>query len=256
MTTPNAYDFATRVQQPAQELIDTAMSKIEASLVGQTVDKKVIRAPKIRYIANIDTSTASRARRLAIRGSYRDRAYYLKVEGEDKGANIGQISISGYFLAEPVADIYETALHECIHLVLAENDIQDTSQQGRWHNARFKQAVELVDHMDVKEAPGVGHATRLSPAGAIWAGENLDPKMFGQGDTIHKNFEPKPKQVQAYDLRLECHHEECSLAISTVAKNYANLSAICIEHGDLQLTEKSEQVLALWEEKEAAKAQR
>jgi len=52
--------------------------------------------------------------------------------------------MAGETLAKGARQVLQTMLHEAAHVMAKVRDIQDTSRQGRWHNAKFKDlAVEL-----------------------------------------------------------------------------------------------------------------
>lgn len=56
-----------------------------------------------------------------------------------------EINIAAEYLNRPVENIISTLLHEMCHLYAMENHIKDTSNQGRYHNKRFKEIAEARD---------------------------------------------------------------------------------------------------------------
>lgn len=56
-----------------------------------------------------------------------------------------EINISAEYLNRPVENIISTLLHEMCHLYAMENNIKDTSNNGRYHNKMFKQIAEKRD---------------------------------------------------------------------------------------------------------------
>ncbi|MCM1220929.1 MAG: SprT-like domain-containing protein [Lachnospiraceae bacterium] len=56
-----------------------------------------------------------------------------------------EINISAEHLNRPIENVIATLLHECCHLYAMENNIQDTSNNGRYHNKRFKKIAEERD---------------------------------------------------------------------------------------------------------------
>ena len=58
-------------------------------------------------------------------------------------------------LAWGPADVLATLLHEAAHALAQVRGINDTSRQGRWHNARFKSVVEEVG-IAVSKDPRLG----------------------------------------------------------------------------------------------------
>ena len=64
---------------------------------------------------------------------------------DDESVAKHEIALSAEYLnlkQDDYLKIVETLLHEMIHLYCHVNNIKDTSRQGRYHNARFKQACE------------------------------------------------------------------------------------------------------------------
>lgn len=53
-----------------------------------------------------------------------------------------EINISAEHLDRPIENVIATLQHECIHYYCALNNIQDTSQSGRYHNKNFKREAE------------------------------------------------------------------------------------------------------------------
>lgn len=49
-----------------------------------------------------------------------------------------EVFVGGEGLARGPADVLATLLHEAAHALAHVRGIQDTSRQGRWHNAQFK----------------------------------------------------------------------------------------------------------------------
>lgn len=53
-----------------------------------------------------------------------------------------EITVTAEYLNRPVSDILGTLLHEMVHLYCQEEDLRDTSRQGRYHNETFKEQSE------------------------------------------------------------------------------------------------------------------
>lgn len=53
-----------------------------------------------------------------------------------------ELFIGGEGLERGAEGVLATALHEAAHSIATARGIQDTSRQGRWHNARFKEIAE------------------------------------------------------------------------------------------------------------------
>lgn len=64
-------------------------------------------------------------------------------DGEDEGQY--EINIGAEFLNRPSENTATTMLHEMVHLYCRENDIEETCQNGRYHNKRFKEECEARD---------------------------------------------------------------------------------------------------------------
>lgn len=66
------------------------------------------------------------------------------------GDSVREINIASGTLARPIEETVATLLHEMVHLYNLENNIQDTSRGGSYHNKKFKQAAECrglkIDH--------------------------------------------------------------------------------------------------------------
>lgn len=61
-----------------------------------------------------------------------------------------EITITAEYLHRPYTDIFETMLHEMVHLYCRVKDIKDTSRGFTYHNKRFKAEAEakglIVEH--------------------------------------------------------------------------------------------------------------
>ena len=56
-----------------------------------------------------------------------------------------EINIGAEYLARPIEFVLATLLHEMVHLHCMVNEINDTSNGGRYHNKRFKTEAEKRD---------------------------------------------------------------------------------------------------------------
>ena len=65
--------------------------------------------------------------------------------------------VGGEGLAWGPADVLATFLHEAAHALAQVRGINDTSRQGRWHNARFKSVAEEVGIAVSKDRGWAGH---------------------------------------------------------------------------------------------------
>jgi hypothetical protein len=79
------------------------------------------------------------------------------------GEELPEMFVAGEGLARGPADVLATLLHEAAHGAAATRKVQDTSRQGRWHNARYR-AVATELGLDVAQAPGIGWSDTTLPA--------------------------------------------------------------------------------------------
>lgn len=84
------------------------------------------------------------------------------------------INISGDYLDRSREDIISTLLHEMCHLYALQNDIQDTSRSGIYHNKKFKKIAE--EHgLTVQEADKIGYSvTKLTEESHEWLKDNCN----------------------------------------------------------------------------------
>lgn len=75
----------------------------------------------------------------------------------DESNHYYEINITAEYLARPIYNVMATLLHEMCHLYAMINNIKDTSQNGRYHNKRFK---EIAEHRDliITYMPSIGYS--------------------------------------------------------------------------------------------------
>lgn len=66
-----------------------------------------------------------------------------------------EIAMSGEYLSRPLANMAGTLCHEMTHLYCAVNGIEDTSNNGVYHNAKFKTEAEKRG-LIIEKAPTIG----------------------------------------------------------------------------------------------------
>jgi hypothetical protein len=72
------------------------------------------------------------------------RADGWKVREEGSALRKDELFLAGEALAKGAAQVLQTMLHEAAHTLAKVRGQQDTSRQGRWHNAKFKElAAEM-----------------------------------------------------------------------------------------------------------------
>lgn len=69
--------------------------------------------------------------------------------------NYNEINISAEHLDRPIANVIATLQHELIHYYCQLNNIQDTSQYGRYHNKNFKIEAEKRG-LSIGKLQGIG----------------------------------------------------------------------------------------------------
>ena len=74
-----------------------------------------------------------------------------------------EVFVGGEGLARGPADVFATLLHEAAHALAHVRGIQDTSRQGRWHNAKFKALADEVG-ISVEKDPRIGWSPTTLPA--------------------------------------------------------------------------------------------
>lgn len=69
---------------------------------------------------------------------------WKKAAEEDQEESTGyyEINLCAEHLARPFTEVCATLLHEMVHLWNLQNEVQDTSRGGTYHNKKFKQVAE------------------------------------------------------------------------------------------------------------------
>lgn len=65
-----------------------------------------------------------------------------KVWQTEKGKTSYELNVGADYLARPIENVVATLIHEACHLYAMQNGIKDTSNQGVYHNSRFKAIAE------------------------------------------------------------------------------------------------------------------
>ena len=71
----------------------------------------------------------------------RGHCSYYKV-WERNGEKTYEINLAIEALDMPIEHITDTLIHEMVHMYCRENDIQEVSRGGKYHNSRFKEEAE------------------------------------------------------------------------------------------------------------------
>lgn len=87
-------------------------------------------------------------------------------DGENDGHY--EINMCAEYLNRPFEETCGTLLHEMVHLLNLQNDVQDTSRSGLYHNRKFKTTAE--EHgLVIDKGPKYGwHVTTLSPEAELF----------------------------------------------------------------------------------------
>jgi hypothetical protein len=81
---------------------------------------------------------------------------------ERRGAQLPELFVGGEGLARGPVDVLGTLLHEAAHGIAAVREIRDTSRQGRWHNASFRDLAAEVG-IAVTKVPSLGWSETSVP---------------------------------------------------------------------------------------------
>ena len=79
-----------------------------------------------------------------------------------------EINLCAEYLDRPMAELAATLLHEMAHLYNLEHDIQDVSNNGYYHNMKFKATAEAHGLHIEKHAKYGWTVTTLAPEAEAW----------------------------------------------------------------------------------------
>lgn len=79
-----------------------------------------------------------------------------------------ELNICAEYLDRPLAEVARTVLHEMVHLSNLQNGIMDTSNNGYYHNKRFKATAEAHGLIIEKDAKYGWTNTSLTPETEAW----------------------------------------------------------------------------------------
>ena len=65
------------------------------------------------------------------------------------GSTSYELNIGAETIARPIENVVATMIHECSHLYALMHGIKDTSNQGVYHNKRFKKIAEEMGHLSI-----------------------------------------------------------------------------------------------------------
>lgn len=67
-----------------------------------------------------------------------------------------ELNLSADYMARPIENVVATMIHESAHLYAIKHGIRDTSNNGTYHNKRFKQIAEDMGHLQIDRHPTYG----------------------------------------------------------------------------------------------------
>lgn len=109
--------------------------------------------------------------------------------------HVSELFVGGEGLARGAEALLATLLHECAHGIANTREIQDTSRQGRYHNAKFRDLPTEVGIAVSKDAKIDWSPTQLAPGtlnrysaevAALAAVVTAHRRQFGAGDDQDK----------------------------------------------------------------------
>lgn len=65
-----------------------------------------------------------------------------ETDKQEESVGYYEINLCAEHLARPFTEVCATLLHEMVHLWNLQNEVQDTSRGGTYHNKKFKQVAE------------------------------------------------------------------------------------------------------------------
>jgi hypothetical protein len=98
--------------------------------------------------------------------------HFAAARWERAGTRLPELFVGGEGLQHGAANVLATLLHEAAHGVAAVREIQDTSRQGRFHNARFRALAEEMG-LTVEKTGSIGWSKTTLPdaSAALYRGE-------------------------------------------------------------------------------------
>lgn len=98
---------------------------------------------------------------------------------KETGELFQEINISASYLYRPIENTVATLIHECCHLYAMQNGIKDTSNNGVYHNKKFKEIAENIGHLEIKQAKTIGWSVTYPTMDTIqFCIDNSFPEFF------------------------------------------------------------------------------
>ena len=136
----------------------------------------------------------------------------------DTGDDKYELNISAYDMNRTPQEICETLLHEQCHLYNIINDIQDCTNGGRYHNAKYKKTAESHG-LICKQNGYYGWSDTTFNDEALAYFKRLNIKQF----TYHYQ---KPKSTKGTLLRYQC--PKCKNTTAWLTKDQSILCGQCL----------------------------
>lgn len=96
-------------------------------------------------------------------GHFAAMRWHSDATSDDGSGQLAEVFVGGEGLRRGAADVLGTLLHEAAHALADVRGIKDTSRQGRYHNARFKELAEELG-IEVVKDPRIGWSPTSVPS--------------------------------------------------------------------------------------------
>ncbi len=93
-------------------------------------------------------------------------------KSDDEKDGYYEINMCAEYLSRPFLEICCTLIHEMVHLLNLQNDVQDTSRSGKYHNKKYKEAAEQHGLYVEKDSKYGWCNTTLAPPTQSWIEQN------------------------------------------------------------------------------------
>lgn len=142
---------------------------------------------------------------------------------------VHEIFLSGESLERGAIPTLGTLLHEVAHTYCHENDIQDTSNAGRYHNAKFKDVAEKTFGLKIDKAPTIGWSVTEVPASTVDLYKS-EVAELEKAITAYRSFglaaDTKPKTSPKWVM----YCPECNDRVPTGKKWHERNNPMCGNH--------------------------
>lgn len=108
--------------------------------------------PEVPAAVMITGAGSSPRRRGLLLGHFAASRWQL---GTDTERAVGEVFVGGEGLARGARSVLGTLLHEAAHALAFTRGVKDTSRQGRYHNARFRDLAQELG-LEVEHRPELG----------------------------------------------------------------------------------------------------